>query len=107
MKQKIDFQDCFVSGNNFGDNNKIINSGVQDRDMLDTFIKAGESALNKLDPASEEYGILNPAVVYAKRNEKEKFLNVLKAHSLNVWENIFANVAASGIVALIKIWLKG
>lgn len=106
MKQKINIENSWVSQNNFGDNNKIVCCGEKDKDMLDIFIKAGESVLEKLDPESEEYGILNPAVIHAKRNEKEKFLNVLKKHSLSVWESVFANVAASGIIALIQQWVK-
>lgn len=106
MKQKVNIKESYVSQCNFGDDNKITCYGEQNKAMLDIFIKAGENALEKLDPESEEYRILNPAVVYAKRNEKEKFLNILKEHSLNVWENIFSNVAASGIVALIQQWMK-
>lgn len=106
-----------VMGNAFGKDSKLTDNVftadkieksramLSEEEML-TFAKIGKQVLNKLDPISQEYKILNPAVVYAERKQKDKLLAVLKTQSLEIWKKIFVSVASTGILKWISQWTQ-
>lgn len=104
MKQQNKFENCSLYGVSFGDNSTV-NNGKSMDDELMIFAQQGEKILEKYDPVSQEYMILNPAVQYAKRQQKGKFIEAIKKHSLDIWKNIFSDVAAEGLLYIIKKWI--
>jgi len=103
-KQINKFEGSVLQGVAFGNNNTV-NNFVAGEDLeLKFFAEQGEKVLEKLEPDQKEYIILNQAVVYAKRKKKREVIKALKQHSLDVWKMIFANVAAPGIIEMIKKW---
>lgn len=105
MNQEINIKGCSLQGVSFGNNNTIINNNSIEDEMT-FFIKQSEKVLDNYDPDSKQYIALNTAVTYAKRNQKEKFIEALKKHSLDIWKDIFSNVAASGVIYLIQRWIS-
>lgn len=88
----------------FGENNTVNNNlGTEEREIR-TFIEEGKKACVKYEPTSEEYMILNSAIVYAERNDRYKFIETLKKYSLDIWEKIFTGVASKVVIELIKKW---
>lgn len=95
-----------LNGCTFGDYSVVNNCfASKENNEFQVFIEQGKKMREKYEPCSQEYEVLNAAIVYAERNEKNKFVEMLKRFSIDAWQQIFSGVASGVVIELIKRWI--